>query len=140
LKTLEDDLRELIAETDDIGDASIPAEPAKYGIKFKDSLKAWGSTRLSTKTHSEKDKTPATTKDLSSPSAVKDAINEEIVVSSSSSSLSGKKINAKPPVLRDEIRSTAVANTPLSADGYRLNTQDLQTQVLNLVYDYSKIN
>lgn len=124
-------MRQLIVETDDTGDASISAEPAKYGTKFKDSLKSWGSTKLSTKTHSEKDKTPAKTKELSSPSALKDAIHEEIVGTSSSSSSSGKKIHAKQSVLRDEIRSTAVANTPLSADGYRLNTQDFQTQVLN---------
>ena len=120
LKSLEEKLEKIITEAEDTLSAT-PTEPAKHGQKLKDNLANWGSTTLQLKKASPKDK--------QSPSVLREAIHEEILGSSSSSSNVTKKVIDKPPIIRDDIRQLAVANTPLSSGGYRLNTQDLVTQV-----------
>jgi len=119
LKSLEEKLEKLITEADDTPSAT-PTEPAKHGQKLKDNLANWGSTTLQLKKASN---------EKQSPSVLRDAIHEEILGSSSSSSNVTKKVIDKSPIIRDDIRQLAVANTPLSSGGYRLNTQDLVTQV-----------
>jgi len=119
LKSLEEKLEKLITEADDTPSAT-PTEPAKHGQKLKDNLANWGSTTLQLKKASN---------EKQSPSVLRDAIHEEILGSSSSSSNVTKKVIDKTPIIRDDIRQLAVANTPLSSGGYRLNTQDLVTQV-----------
>jgi hypothetical protein len=121
LKSLEDKLEKIITEDDDTASGT-PTEPAKHGQKLKDNLANWGSTTLQLKKASN---------EKQSPSVLREAIHEEILGSSSSSSNVTKKVIDKPPIIRDDIRQLAVANTPLSSGGYRLNTQDLVTQVLN---------
>ena len=123
LKSLEEKLEKIITEAEDTPSAT-PTEPAKHGQKLKDNLANWGSTTLQSKKASPKEK--------QSPSTLREAIQEEILESSSSlSNKINKKIIEKTPIIRDDIRKLAIANTPVSSGGYRLNTQDLVTQVSN---------